>query len=59
MKIKQIIHSKYGKVLLSIILGIGLASLFYTSCNNRSCYRFIAPNTDKIEQGTWLYNYNC
>ena len=56
MKIKQLIHSKYGKILLSIILGVGLASLFNTSCNSRSCYRYIAPNTSKVEQGIWQYN---
>ena len=33
MKIKQLIYSKYGKILLSVILGIGLASLFNISCN--------------------------
>lgn len=59
MKIKKLIHSKYGKILLSIILGIGLASLFNISCNNRSCYRYITPDTSKIEQGIWLYNNQC
>ena len=59
MKIKKLIHSKYGKILLSIILGIGLASLFNISCTHRSCYRYIAPDTDKIKQGTWQYNDQC
>ena len=59
MKIKQLIHSKYGKILLSIILGIGLASLFHTSCNSRSCYRYIAPNSSKVEKEIWQYNDKC
>ena len=59
MKIKRLIHSKYGKILLSIILGVGLASLFNTSCNHRSCYRYVAPDTSKVEQGTWQYNEQC
>ena len=59
MKIKQIIHSKYGKILLSIILGVGLASLFNISCNNRSCYRYIAPDTRKVENEIWQYNEQC
>tara|TARA_A100001015_G_scaffold72808_2_gene80770 strand:- start:257 stop:493 length:237 start_codon:yes stop_codon:yes gene_type:complete len=59
MKIKQLIYSKYGKILLSVILGIGLASLFNISCNERSCYRYIAPDTNKIEQGIWQYNNQC
>jgi len=59
MKIKQLIYSKYGKILLSIILGIGLASLFNTSCDNRSCYRYIAPDTSKVEGTTWQYNDQC
>ena len=59
MKIKQLIYSKYGKILLSVILGIGLASLFNISCNERSCYRYIAPDTNKIEQAIWQYNNQC
>ena len=59
MKIKQLIHSKYGKILLSIILGIGLAALFNTSCTSKSCYRYVAPHTSKVEQGIWQYNEQC
>lgn len=59
MKIKQLIHSNYGKILLSIILGIGLATIFNTSCNSRSCYRYVAPDSNKVQQRVWQYNEQC
>ena len=36
-----------GKMILSIILGIGLASLFRKSCESRNCLVFHAPSFKK------------
>ena len=33
-KIQELLHSKAGKYMFSIILGIGLASLFRKACNS-------------------------
>ena len=46
---KRIIHSKAGKYLISIILGLGLASLFRRACHDRKCYKFIGPPLEKVE----------
>ena len=42
--IVKFLKSKLGMKLLSIILGLGLASLFKMSCDNRSCIVFKAAN---------------
>ena len=34
------VNTKYGKIIISIILGIGLASIFRKSCDSRNCIIF-------------------
>jgi len=58
-KLKQLLYSKYSKIILSIVLGFGLATLFNKTCSNKSCYKYIAPDSDKVENNTWLYNNTC
>ena len=64
-KIQEVLHSKGGKYMFSIILGIGLASLFRKACNSafsdiknnvysygNKCYKFTptATNCDKSKK---------
>lgn len=59
--IVKFLKSKLGMKLLSIILGLGLASLFKMSCDNRSCLVFQAANmkeTNIIKQGDTCYKVN-
>jgi hypothetical protein len=45
----KFVHTKSGKIIMSIILGFGLASLFRTVCQNDDCLMFYAPPLEKIE----------
>jgi len=56
---KRIIHSKAGKYLISIILGLGLASLFRRACHDRKCYKFIGPPLEKVEEKIYKFNNKC
>ena len=38
--IKRIINSERGKIVFSILLGLGLATLFRQSCNSNKCLIF-------------------
>lgn len=58
-KIQDILHSESGKYLFSIILGIGLASLFRKACNSRNCLIFKAPNISSIQNNIFKYGDNC
>lgn len=39
----KFIHSQTGKYLMSIIIGLGLASLFRSVCKGKNCVIFNAP----------------
>jgi len=48
-----------GKMILSIILGIGLASLFRKSCESRNCLVFHAPSFKEINENVYKYDNKC
>jgi hypothetical protein len=59
MGINTFLHTNNGKVLLSIILGIGLSTLFRKVCKDRSCIVFKAPNIDEIKDKIFEFNNKC
>ena len=42
MEIKRLIHSGFGKVIIPILLGLGLATMFRKVCKDRNCVVFKA-----------------
>jgi hypothetical protein len=58
-KIQKIIHSTVGKYIISILLGLGLASLFRKVCNDRSCLVFYAPPLEKVDQKVFEFDNEC
>tara|TARA_Y100000591_G_C21549456_1_gene552926 strand:- start:123 stop:392 length:270 start_codon:yes stop_codon:yes gene_type:complete len=59
LSIKSLINSNKGKMLLSIILGFGIATLFRKACKDRNCLVFHAPSINKIKGKTFSYNNKC
>ena len=55
----HIFKSESGKIIISIILGFGLASLFQKVCKDRKCIVYKAPNMNKITQNTYGVDGEC
>lgn len=53
------IHTKFGTYIVSIILGLGFASLFRKSCDNKNCFSFRGPHNLDIVQNTFKHNGKC
>ena len=49
MNIRRLIYSKFGKNIISILLGLGLATIFRKACTDRNCMIFKAPEIEKIK----------
>ena len=49
MNIRRLLYSEYSDVIISIILGFGLATMFRKICNERNCIVFHAPKNEDIE----------
>lgn len=59
MKLEKFLNSNSGKIIISIILGLGLASLFRKVCNDRNCIVFKAPSLEELNKQTYKYNDKC
>ena len=59
MYIRRLIYSDFGSIVMSIILGLGLATLFRKVCKDRNCMKFEGPSNDKIKGQVFKYNDKC
>ena len=53
------VKTDLGKNLISIILGIGLASIFRKACENKNCLVFNAPPISEIKNNVFEHDNNC
>jgi hypothetical protein len=59
MNFKRLLTTSLGKILLSIILGLGLASLFRKVCNDKNCIHFNGPVISDIEGKIYKHGKKC
>ena len=59
MNLKRLIYSDVGRIVISIILGLGLATLFRRVCRERNCLVFHAPQLNKIKGQVFKFKDKC
>ena len=59
MRIRNFIQSDYGKIIISILLGFGLSTLFRKTCSDKKCMKFVGPPLSKIKGQTFSYDDKC
>ena len=59
MYIRRLLYNPYSSIIISMILGFGLATLFRKSCSLRGCYEFRGPPMDKIKGKTFKMDNKC
>lgn len=59
MNLKRLIYSDVGRIVISIILGLGLATLFRRVCRERNCLVFHAPQMNKIKGQIFKFKDKC
>jgi len=59
MHLKRLIYGAPGKIIISIILGLGLATLFRRVCKDRDCIVFRAPDIKKIHNQIFKFEEKC
>ena len=59
MSLKRVLHTDYGKLLIAVILGLGLATLFRKSCSDKECMEFKGPKLDDIKDKVFKYENDC
>lgn len=59
MNFKRLLYTDLGRIILSIILGLGLATLFRKICTDKSCLRFNGPIISDLEGKTYKHGDKC
>ena len=59
MYIRRLIYSNIGKYIISILLGLGIATVFRRVCKDRSCLVFKAPAMNKIKNQVFKFDDKC
>lgn len=58
----RVIHSLFytnnGRIVVSIILGLGLATIFRKYCEGKNCYKFIGPKQNEIRDQIFALDSN-
>ena len=48
-RVRRLIYSEFGSIIMSIVLGLGLATLFRKVCKDRNCMKFVGPSIKKTK----------
>lgn len=59
MYLDKFVHNSTGKILMSIILGIGLATFFRSVCKGRKCRIISSPPIEEIDGQIYKFNNKC
>ena len=59
MYLRRILYSSFGQKLISILLGLGLATLFRKVCNDRNCLIFKGPELSKMNDKIYKFDDKC
>ena len=55
----KFVSTDTGKILMSIILGFGIASLFRKVCKGKKCVIYNAPPLTEFKDKTFKYDNKC
>lgn len=57
--IDNIMETDYGAILISIVLGLGLAAMFRKVCKNGHCVIIKGPSPQEIQEHIYRIENNC
>ncbi len=59
MHLSKFLHTGNGKIIMSDILGFGLATLFRSVCKGKNCSIILAPPFEEINGKIYKHNGKC
>ena len=59
MHLEKFVNSQNGKILMSILMGLGLATMFRQMCKGKRCRIKSAPPHDDVNGKIYKYNGKC
>ena len=59
MNFKRLLYTDFGQIIISVLLGLGLATLFRKTCEEKNCVSFKAPDLEDIKKKKFKYGNKC
>ena len=59
INISKFVKSNTGKYIVSILLGLGLATIFREACKDNECIIFNAPDLNEVENKIYKQDGKC
>jgi len=59
MYLDKFVHSQTGKIIMSVLLGFGLATFFRAICKGTHCRIISAPPMEEIDNQTYKFDNKC
>ena len=59
MYLDKFVHSNTGKIIMSLLLGIGLATFFRTVCKGQKCVIVQAPPLEELDEQIYNFDDKC
>jgi hypothetical protein len=59
LHLSKFLEHPTGRIVMSIILGFGLASIFKMSCKDKNCFVHKSPDVNNIVGNTYSFNGKC
>jgi hypothetical protein len=58
-RLGKLLETSTGRIIISIILGLGLAMLFRKVCDDYNCIAFKGTSNDDVKDKVFRYNEKC
>ena len=59
MYLDKFVHNSTGKIIMSIILGLGLATFFRAICRGKKCKIIKSPALEEIDNQIFKFDGKC
>jgi len=59
MNVQRLLNTYLGRIFISILLGLGLATLFRKACKDKDCIVFNGPIISDLEGKIYQYEDKC
>lgn len=59
MNFKRLLNTSIGQFFISVLLGLGLATLFRKACTDKNCIAFNGPVISQIDGKTYKFGEKC
>jgi hypothetical protein len=57
--VDDFLNSNHGRIIISIIWGLGLATLFRKACKGRNCIVIKGPNPKELKDKVYSFDGKC